>query len=97
MRVYISGGITDVEDYKKKFADAEQALYLEGHQPFNPTKLDFPNLDYEEYMRLDFCLLDMCDAIYMLKGWENSRGANREFGYALASRKVIMNEVTIVA
>ena len=40
MRVYISGGITDVEDYKKKFADAEQALYLEGHQPFNPTKLD---------------------------------------------------------
>ena len=92
MRVYISGGITGVEDYKKKFADAEQALYLEGHQPFNPTKLDFPNLDYEEYMRLDFCLLDMCDAIYMLKGWENSRGANREYGYASAKDKIIMTE-----
>ena len=92
MRVYISGGISGVEDYKKKFADAEQALYLEGYQPFNPTKLDFPNLDYEEYMKLDFFLLDMCDAIYMLKGWENSRGANREYGYASAKDKIIMTE-----
>ena len=92
MRVYISGGITGVEDYKKKFADAEQALYLEGHQPFNPTKLDFHNLDYEEYMKLDFCLLDMCDAIYMLKGWENSRRANREYGYASAAGKAIMKQ-----
>ena len=92
MRVYISGGISGVEDYKKKFADAEQALSLEGHQPFNPTKLDFPNLDYEEYMKLDFCLLDMCDAIYMLKGWQKSCGANREYGYALGMDKLIVME-----
>ena len=43
-------------------------------------------------MKFDIFLLNMCDAIYMLKGWEKSRGANREYGYALASDKIIVME-----
>lgn len=35
-------------------------------------------------------MLKMADAIYMLQGWENSIGANREYGYAMgASIKII--------
>lgn len=37
-------------------------------------------------------MLDMCQQIYMLKGWEKSLGANREFGYALAKGMTILNE-----
>ena len=35
-------------------------------------------------MRLSFQLLNDCDTIYMLKGWETSPGANQEFGYAIS-------------
>ena len=51
-----------------------------------------PNADYEDYMKADLLLLGMCDAIYMLKGWEKSCGANREYGYALAKGMEIMFE-----
>ena len=43
-------------------------------------------------MDMSMMMLSMCDGIYMLKGWEKSTGANREFGYALASDMIIMRE-----
>ena len=43
-------------------------------------------------MRLDFMLLDLADSIYILKGWEKSCGANREYGYAIAKGKTVMRE-----
>lgn len=47
---------------------------------------------YEEYMRMSFLMLDMCDSIYMLDGWSKSCGANQEYGYAIAMDKVIVFE-----
>lgn len=95
MRVYISGGITGVENYKEVFKRAKEELEAEGHEVINPTEMDeyLPQLTWEEYIDIDIALLNVCEAIYMLKGWKNSRGANREYGYALAKGiKVIMEE-----
>lgn len=95
MRIYISGAITNDDNYKQKFDNAEKNLINQGYKVINPSSLDtvLPSgLTYEEYMKIDFCLLDMCDAIYMLKGWENSCGANREYGYALAKDMIIEKE-----
>ena len=94
MRIYISGGISGVENYKEKFNAAQKELKEQGHEVINPSAFDelLPNLTYEEFMKFDIFLLNMCDAIYMLKGWEKSRGANREYGYALASDKIIVME-----
>lgn len=93
MRVYISGPITGVEDYIEKFEEAEKELKENGYKVVNPAKIDrvMPNdMTYEEHMEIDLKLIDICNAIYMLKGWDMSCGANREYGYALGLGKIIM-------
>ena len=94
MRIYISGPITNVLDYKEKFARAEQNLKAKypDAEIINPTVLDKLPLTYDEYMELDLRLLGMCEGIYMMEGWEDSKGANREYGYALAKGKAIYFE-----
>ena len=94
MRIYISGPITNVLDYKEKFARAEQDLKAKypDAEIINPTVLDKLPLTYDEYMELDLRLLGMCEGIYMLEGWEDSKGANREYGFALAKGKAIYFE-----
>ena len=95
MRIYISGPITNTPDYISNFSVAEQKLKSEypNAEIINPTVLDKLPLEYDEYMKLDLMLLDMCDAIYMMNGWEKSKGACIEFGYATAKELIILSEV----
>ncbi|MBE5867967.1 MAG: DUF4406 domain-containing protein [Lachnospiraceae bacterium] len=95
MRVYISGPITGTEDYQERFAKAQEHLESQGYTVINPALVDMimpADATYDEYMCVDYCLLDMCDTIYMLEGWEKSPGANRELGFALAKHHTIMRE-----
>ena len=95
MRVYISGAITGTDDYMERFAKAEKELTDKGWSVVNPAKVNAQlpeDTNYEEYMKMCFCMLDMCDSIYMIKGWEKSCGANREYGYAMAKDMIIMHE-----
>lgn len=95
MRVYISGAITGADDYMERFKETEDRLTKEGMSVINPAHANSympKDTTYEEYMNVSFCLLDMCDAIYMMKGWEQSLGANREYGYAWARDMIIMKE-----
>ena len=95
MRIYISGPITNVIDYKEKFARAEQNLKAKypDAEIINPTVLDKLPLTYDEYMELDLRLLGMCEGIYMMEGWEKSKGACMEFGDAAAREWIILSEV----
>ena len=95
MKIYISGAITGTDDYMERFAKAEKELTEQGYSVVNPAKVNAQlpeDTSYEEYMKMSFCMLDMCDSIYMLKGWEKSCGANREYGYAIAKEKTIFIE-----
>lgn len=94
MRIYISGGITGVENYREAFKKAYEELAKAGHDVIDPALYAdaLPKLSYEEYMKVGLYFLDMCDAIYMLKDWRKSCGANREYGYALAADKIILEE-----
>ena len=95
MKIYISGAITGTDDYMERFAKAEKELTEQGYSVVNPAKVNAQlpsDTDYEDYMKMSFCMLDMCDSIYMIKGWKKSCGANREYGYALAKDMIIMFE-----
>ncbi len=94
MRVYISGAITGKADYMENFERAQKKLEADGYQVFNPARLPSVtgNITYEEYMKLDIELLSLCDGIYMLFDWQESKGANREFGFALGKDMIIMFE-----
>lgn len=99
MKIYISGGITNVPDYSQRFHDAAERLRKDGHQVFDPAhiggllqeRLDW-DLDYEDFMEIDALFLRQCDAIYLLKDYEESEGARRELRLAIKLGKAIMYE-----
>lgn len=84
MLIYISGAIRNNETYYDDFQKAEQWLMLKGYKVINPAKFitNFPKLTEEQIMKIDYCLLEMCDGIFMLGGWQNSKGACAELSYA---------------
>lgn len=76
--IYISGKVTGTDDYVKRFAKIESRLKLQGWRVVNPVKKcrHFPKgTKWETYMRHNIRLLTRCDAIYLLRGWRQSRGA----------------------
>ena len=100
MRVYISGAITGTDDYMERFANAEKELTEQGYSVVNPAKVNAQlpeDTTYEEYMKMCFCMLDMCEAIFMLQGWGKSCGANRELGYAIAMKKTVFYECELIS
>ena len=84
-RVYISGAIAhhDLEERRAAFGEAERFLLLKGYDPVNPFKNGLPaEAHWREHMRADIALLLGCDRIYMLRGWELSKGAKLELDVA---------------
>ena len=94
--IYISGGITGVENWQNAFMAAEQDLVQYLHAPFiifNPVKIA-KNLnytfkiqknkipEYTDYMREDIKFLAKCNTICMLPGWKRSKGARLEYRIA---------------
>lgn len=92
VKIYISGPVTGTEDYMKRFNKAETELAIMGYSVINPAKINSflpPDTTYKQCMDMSLTMLGMCNHIYMLKDWEKSPGANREYGYALAKGMTI--------
>ena len=101
MRIYISGPITGIPNYRKNFQEAAANLRWRGYDNLiNPAEIcevlppEFTT--YEEYMNMAMELLQMADAVVLLPGWEKSTGCNRELGYAMATDKLILDYATIL-
>jgi hypothetical protein len=84
-RVYISGPIRGKKDYESAFKIAAIELRNDGWAVLSPIETDFNGATLREIFAID-CdwITRMADAMYMLKGWEASSGAQAEWALARA-------------
>lgn len=93
--IYISGKITGTNDYLERFNRAESKLIDLGYDVINPALVNSmlpKTATYQQYIKMSLCMLEMCDTIYMLKDWEDSKGARLEYEYAKANGYKIIYE-----
>ena len=92
-RIYISGKITGTDDYIERFKVAESRLIEQGYETVNPAQMLSllpTSTTHKEYMVVSYALMDICDAIYMMNGWRDSKGAVMEYDYATEKGLIIM-------
>lgn len=88
-KVFISGKITGEPNYREKFNQAEKEMTEQGHLVMNPAV--FPEgFRWEDYMKITLAMLSVCDTIYLLNNWHESKGAQAEFRYAIEHGHDIM-------
>jgi hypothetical protein len=77
MKIYISGPMSGHDDLNfPAFNDAAALLRAEGHEVVNPAEINTDlNADWLECIIEDIKWVAACEAIYMLPGWEASKGA----------------------
>ena len=89
-KVYIAGPMSGLPELNyPEFHKAEDFLKVH-YEVINPARFDieqsgdFPDgFDIQEVIKRDLDELSKCNYIYMLKGWENSKGARAEHAVAL--------------
>lgn len=93
--IYVSGPYTapsedGVAANVRRAEDAAAALMRDGHTPLCPHSHSHGweryGFAWGDFIRIDLVLLERCDAIYMLSGWEASKGALMEFEHAFLRR-----------
>jgi hypothetical protein len=85
-KIYISGKITGLpfDEAFARFEKAEKKLQIMGYTTVNPMKQPHNHTKtWEAYMREDIIAMMDCDSIYMLSGWDESKGACIEFELAV--------------
>lgn len=101
--IYIAGPMAGVTGLNyPAFYNAETKLMKDGWRVVNPTRFDavFNHFnDGIEGKMLDavceseLAAIPFLDAIYLLKGWEKSKGARRELKVALEHNLEILIEI----
>lgn len=84
-KIYISGQVTELPESRAReiFKNAELYLKIKCYEPVNPMELNHAgSTSWSDYMRMDIAALCQCASIYMLNGWDRSRGARLEFQIA---------------
>lgn len=91
MKIFISGPMTGYKNFNRRKFNRVARKLSKRYTILNPAVL--PNgLSDEEYHKICLAMLDTCDAIYMLKGWEKSKGAVIEWQHARRNDKMVLIE-----
>lgn len=101
MNIYISGPMTGHDNLNfPAFFHAEDRIRRMGYNPVNPARLPQQHIDEHGHIEpipysvlLDTCLETiaiMADAIALLIGWEQSKGAKKEYDLAVKMKLGIL-------
>ena len=85
-RVYLGGPMAGIAEHNfPVFHKAARWLRGQGYEVFNPAENKDGDVDQPRsfYMRIDIPAVMASDAIVLLPGWQESRGANLEVWIAL--------------
>lgn len=88
---YICGPITGHDEavVRRRFADAADGLRKRGLVPVSPLDNGLPwNAPWEDHVKTSLRMMLCCDGLYVLEGWEDSRGCRLEVKLA---RDLAMN------
>ena len=102
-KIYIAGKITGTTDYLERFAKAEEWPNKHGYRGrvINPAKvsdgLPPETTTYKDYIHIGLSMLETCDSIFMLMGWEESLGASLELQYATTLGYKVLYEQEVQA
>lgn len=84
-KVYLSGPITGIKNYKGLFLFAEEIVRMcDAARIFNPASQIPDSLGYEQAMKRCVAALAEYDTIMLLPGWRTSKGVRLEYDIALA-------------
>ena len=85
------------ERYTMLFSLAQQSLERRGYEVINPAahQQASANVTYKDALATDMAMLASCDAIYMLRNWQDSPGAKAEYAFATACGMPVLYQLTI--
>lgn len=89
MKIYIAGKITGKADYKAAFQKVQEELKELGHTVMSPAVLP-QGFEHYEYMHICYSMIDVCEGVFFLDNWKDSKGARLEYMYATKGNKKIM-------
>lgn len=91
VRVYLAGPITGDRWYRMRFWLLRVRLWFLGIKRgvMNPAKMEL-GFSHEEYLRVCYMMVSVCDVVVLLPGWRGSTGACMEVGYASRNSKVVV-------
>lgn len=89
-KVYIAGPMTGLPEFNRPaFFAAEEYLRSHGAKVMNPAVL--PKwFEHHEYMQIAIPMLQTCEVVAFLPGWQQSKGARMEFTKAHHGQKVLL-------
>lgn len=91
LKVYIAGPITGTDDYKERFEKAEKYLRDKGAIPMHSAGLP-QGFTHSEYIYICKSMIDVCEAVYFMEGYPDSKGSLMEFEYAAKRKKQLLYE-----
>lgn len=80
-KIYLSGPITGIPNYRRRFGIVACRAEACGHTVINPS-VETEGLTPRDYMRISLARLEAADELWLLPGWQNSKGATIEKLYA---------------
>lgn len=95
MRIFISLPISSMDEkrQREKADKIKMALSKHGYEVVNPFDVYAgENPKHIDYLLADLRALNDCDAIYLCKGWQNSKSCQMEREFAEVYGKRLMFE-----